>query len=161
MKTTLLSLLAIGAILTACNTKTAQESTGEATTTATDTATVAAPPVATPSCYAYTANKDTVTLRLTADGSAVTGELAYKLSGKDKNTGTIQGEMKGDTLLADYTFMSEGTESVRQVAFLRGGDTFTEGYAAARQEGSRMVFEKTGDLKFNGNMALEKVACPE
>ena len=158
MKTTLLSLLAIGTILTACNTKTAQESAGE---TAADTATVAAPPVATASCYAYTANKDTITLRLTVTGAAVTGELAYKLFEKDKNTGTIQGGMKGDTLLADYTFMSEGTESVRQVAFLRGGDTFTEGYAAVRQEGSRMVFEKTGDLKFNGNMALKKVSCPE
>ena len=158
MKTTLLSLLAIGTILTACNTKTAQESAGE---TAADTATVAAPPVATASCYAYTANKDTITLRLTANKNAVTGEFAYKLFEKDKNTGTIQGGMKGDTLLADYTFMSEGTESVRQVAFLRGGDTFTEGYAAVRQEGSRMVFEKTGDLKFNGNTALKKVSCPE
>ena len=161
MKTTLLSLPAIGTILTACNTKTAQESAGE---TAADTATVAAPPVATASCYAYTANtanKDTITLRLTANKNAVTGEFAYKLFEKDKNTGTIQGGMKGDTLLADYTFMSEGTESVRQVAFLRGGDTFTEGYAAVRQEGSRMVFEKTGDLKFNGNTALKKVSCPE
>ena len=158
MKTALLSLPAIGTILTACNTKTAQESAGE---TAADTATVAAPPVATASCYAYTANKDTITLRLTVTGAAVTGELAYKLFEKDKNTGTIQGGMKGDTLLADYTFMSEGTESVRQVAFLRGGDTFTEGYAAVRQEGSRMVFEKTGDLKFNGNTALKKVSCPE
>jgi len=56
---------------------------------------------------------DTIRLNLTQQGTDVSGPLAYLLTEKDSNTGTLSGQMRGDTLIADYTFQSEGEESVR------------------------------------------------
>ena len=109
-------------------------------------------------CYGYTTAKDTVTLHIMNMGSTVTGDAVFKYAGKDKNTGTLNGEMKGDTLMASYKFMSEGTESVRQVAFLKNGDSFTEGYGASEEKAGGMVFKNTGALKFTGT-ALVKMDC--
>ena len=68
-------------------------------------------------CYSYAANNDTIEMKLIHVGKSITGTLVYKLYEKDKNSGTIQGSMRGDLLVADYTFMSEGVISLRQVVF--------------------------------------------
>lgn len=111
------------------------------------------------SCYAYRSAADTVLLTLTTTGSTVTGNLIYAYSEKDKNTGTISGVMRGDTLLADYTFMSEGTSSVRQVAFLKQNDGFVEGYGNSKMDDGKMVFENLSEVKFSSTMALQKEPC--
>jgi hypothetical protein len=65
-------------------------------------------------CYSGSIKKDTILMNLTIKGNEVTnGKLSYKFYEKDKNQGTLVGELKGDTLFADYTFMSEGVSSVR------------------------------------------------
>lgn len=110
-------------------------------------------------CYAYHSANDTIMLTLIAAEANVSGNLVYAYSGKDKNSGTLNGIMKGDTLLADYTFMSEGKSSVRQVAFLRKGDGFVEGYGDLKMEGDKMLFRNTGALKFSSTMALQKRPC--
>lgn len=73
-------------------------------------------------CYQYAANKDTIRLHVNRTGEKVSGTLLYSLYEKDRNQGTIAGTLKGDLLLADYTFQSEGMTSVRQVAFKRKGN---------------------------------------
>ena len=109
-------------------------------------------------CYGYTNAKDTVMLHIMNTGNNVTGDAEFKYAGKDKNTGTLTGEMKGDTLLANYKFMSEGKESTRQVAFLKKGESFNEGYGASIEKAGSMVFKNTGALKFTGT-ALVKIDC--
>ncbi len=71
------------------------------------------------SCFVYTSAKDTVNLNLQSSGNIVTGNIAYNYFEKDKNTVTIEGTLKGDTLFAEYKFMSEGMESIREVVFLK------------------------------------------
>ena len=83
---------------------------------------------ATRQCYASTLNKDSALLVLNFKGNIVEGSMDYKINGKDKNKGSLNGEMKGDTIFVDYKFLSEGVESVRQVAFLKMDSTLTEGY---------------------------------
>ena len=80
--------------------------------------------------------------------------------GKDKNDGTIMGSMHGDTLIAHYKFMSEGKQSVRQIAFLRRGNAFVEGYGDMEQKGDSMIFSRSDSLSFNGTIVLEQVPCP-
>lgn len=80
-------------------------------------------------CYSNINGKDTVYLKIEKFPNVVTGKLVYKLYEKDSNTGTIDGILKGDTLIADYTFMSEGQQSVRQVAFIITDSLATEGYS--------------------------------
>lgn len=114
-----------------------------------------------PQCYALMTKSDTVRLSLTQTGNAVTGDLLYQLSGKDRNTGMIHGTMHGDTLLADYNFQSEGVESVREVAFLAKEGGFVEGYGPVQEQKGKMVFTPNTSQTFDSKMALVKVACKE
>ncbi|MEX2592226.1 MAG: hypothetical protein WD426_05595 [Anditalea sp.] len=82
----------------------------------------------TSSCYLYATDRDTVFLELNPPvNGKVTGELNYLFYERDGNVGHIEGEIQGDTLLANYTFVSEGMTSVREVAFLLGGNQVMEG----------------------------------
>jgi hypothetical protein len=99
-------------------------------------------------CYTYIKNRDTVALTMRQVGTAITGRLTYKLFEKDKNEGRVVGKMKGDTLLLDYTFASEGTTSQRPVAFLKQEDKLIEGFGPA----------ETRKYDTNG-IVLEKIAC--
>jgi hypothetical protein len=104
------------------------------------------------SCYSYTSGKDTVALHLTMHGNAISGDLIYNFYEKDRNTGTISGSMHGDTLIADYTFMSEGMESVRKVAFLKTGANLLEGHSMADQSG---VMDYTHSYDFDNGIMLK------
>jgi len=110
------------------------------------------------SCYAYQEGRDTVYMQLDTDGKNAKGELSYSLFEKDSNKGTFNGEFIGDTLIADYSFESEGTRSIRQVAFLREGERLVEGYGESIEQNGRMVFKNLQDLRF-GSLMLTKVEC--
>ncbi len=112
-------------------------------------------------CYASVMGPDTMLLSLKTMGEEVTGSLTYNFYEKDDNQGTLRGEMRGDTLLADYTFQSEGTESIRQVAFLKRGEGFVEGYGDIEDQGGKMVFKNAASLDFNSGTSFAKVPCTE
>ncbi|MFT3702360.1 MAG: hypothetical protein QM802_08325 [Agriterribacter sp.] len=108
-------------------------------------------------CYAYINNKDSILLHVDIKDNLVTGELSYDFYEKDKNTGTIQGEMKGDTLLADYSFVSEGVSSVREVVFLKKEHTFLEGHGDAEQVDNKLIFTNRSTLHFS--TVLKETGC--
>jgi len=116
-------------------------------------------PVAEQTCYAYIKGKDTAELTLITTGIVSTGELKYKWFEKDRNTGTIEGEMHGDTLIAAYTFNSEGQKSVRQVAFLKKGNQLLEGFGEVEEKDGQTRFKDLKKLDFGPSMVFEKVAC--
>ena len=111
------------------------------------------------SCYSYTGNSDTIILKLLYVGQSITGSLIYNLNGKDKNVGTIQGGMKGDILIADYNFGSEGVSSTRQVAFKKVDDKFIEGYGDIISNDNKTFFRNTDSLHFNENLKLMEIDC--
>jgi len=143
------SLFAVSlALLAACHeqsTQTTQES--------------AAPAPTGPQCYAHTSATDTIRLMLQTTQPAATGQLTYHYFEKDRNRGTISGTMHGDTLLADYTFQSEGTTSVRQVAFLRRDIGFIEGFGPVAERSGKTVFTRPHALTFDAKYTLIPVAC--
>lgn len=110
-------------------------------------------------CYVYISSKDTVSLNLVLNGDTVNGVLSYKFYEKDANRGTISGSFKGDTLVADYTFNSEGTESVRQVVFLKTATGFQEGFGEAVDVSGKSVFRDIKTLKFSEGLKLLKTDC--
>ncbi len=113
-----------------------------------------------PQCYAHTSATDTIRLTLQTTQPTVTGQLAYRYFEKDRNQGTIRGTMRGDTLLADYTFQSEGTTSVRQVAFLRRDIGFVEGFGPVAERQGKMVFTQPSTLHYDAKYTLLPVPCP-
>jgi len=114
-----------------------------------------------PQCYAHLTATDTIRLTLQTTQPTVTGQLTYHYFEKDRNRGTLSGAMHGDTLLADYTFQSEGTTSVRQVAFLRRDIGFIEGFGPVAERGDKTVFTQPHALTFDAKYTLLPVACPK
>ncbi len=110
-------------------------------------------------CYTYTSNKDTASLMTISSGPIVTGELHYRLFEKDNNMGVIKGEMRGDTLIADYTFGSEGMQSIRQVAFLKKDGKFLEGFGEVIEKDGKMIFKALSALTFGNSIEFTKVNC--
>ena len=110
-------------------------------------------------CYVFTSEKDSIFMDLNSKGNLITGNLIYKFFEKDQNKGTLQGTIKGDTLIANYEFISEGFKSVREVAFLKKGNNFVEGHGDMTEKNGKMIFKNTRILNFNSNIILKPVQC--
>lgn len=150
---TAISILAIS-----CNTQHQQEAAKESTA---DTSKPIENKVMIPSstCYESISDKDTVRLKVEVFAHVITGMLSYHLYEKDRNDGDIEAQFKGDTLVADYSFMSEGKRSVRQVAFLIKDSTATEGYGEMEEKEGKMLFKDINKLDFGKGIVLKKSAC--
>src|SRR5690349_15219663 len=91
-------------------------------------------------CYTYLQNNDTIHLNIIMSDKTFTGHMLYQLKEKDRNDGTLQGTINGDTLIADYTFSSEGMLSMRQVAFLKVQNNLEEGFGELKLDNNQWVF---------------------
>ena len=148
--------LYVGFLLSGCNNNSAktvgnpgvQDEPGKSATAAQSTV-----------CYILENGKDTVSLKMHINNNQVSGDLLYHYFEKDRNTGTIKGEMKGDTLFAKYTFMSEGKESRRDIVFLKNGDELTEGYANLNPTTGEPDFTDHSAIKFDNKFVLKKSGC--
>ncbi|MBZ4044742.1 hypothetical protein [Flavobacterium hibisci] len=113
-------------------------------------------------CYTWNSNGSVIEMSFNVNShQEVNGKLSYNLAGKDRNEGTIIGNMVGDTLIADYTFNSEGVSSVRQVVFLQKDGTFIEGYGETVTANDKVSFKDKKKLKFDSKNTLTKVDCTE
>jgi hypothetical protein len=112
-------------------------------------------------CYEKISNQDTFRLRVEAFEGRVTGTLAYLFHEKDSNMGDYEGRMYGDTLIADYIFTSEGSTSVRQVAFRINGQTATEGYGEMKEQDGKMSFSDWRTLAYGQGVIMSRHNCPE
>ena len=145
-------------LLTACNNKSKQSTEAEATSDSSKSEVrIQVPDVF---CYSHIAGKDTIYLRIEKFPNVVTGNLSYKFQEKDSNKGTIDGVLKGDTLIADYTFMSESKSSVRQVIFLMKDSVATEGYGPMEERNGKMIFKNSSTVDFSKGIRLKKYPCP-
>jgi hypothetical protein len=112
-------------------------------------------------CYEYAGARDTVRMNIVEQDKAVNGSLAYEYFEKDKNSGIVEGVVKGDTLVLNYTFMSEGTNSKRQVVFLKKGDALVEGYGDTFEKDGAVLYKDLKKLKFDEKFPLKKTDCKE
>ena len=151
MKHSFLLLLSSILILSACNNNAEQPS---ATTEAKDTSKQEEVKIQVPNtvCYLNVTGKDSIFLKTEILPNVVTGTLKYKFFEKDNNNGEIDGTLHGDTLIADYKFMSEGVQSIRKVMFLITGNTATEIYESGELKDGKPVYKKSTEL--------QKLPCP-
>ncbi|GAA4442453.1 hypothetical protein GCM10023091_29330 [Ravibacter arvi] len=157
MKT--ISIISLLLVAVACN-NTRQTAADDTATVDGDTtrATIQVPETG---CYANTFGSDTVQLKVEVFPNVVTGTLSYNFFEKDRNSGEIEGRLMGDTLLADYNFMSEGKRSVRQVVFLIRDGAAIEGYGASEEKDGKMVFKDLKQIDFSKGIKLAEVSCVE
>jgi hypothetical protein len=110
-------------------------------------------------CYSYIRNNDTIILKTIDVNGFMTGTLEYYLYQKDKNGGTIQGRLKDGILIADYTFISEGVQSVRQVAFKQSGTSFIQGFGETTDDNGKIIFRSIDSLNFDNPVILKETEC--
>lgn len=109
-------------------------------------------------CYSMIQQKDTVTLRINVSDSNVSGRLQYKWHEKDHNDGVIKGTLRNNRIVANYTFQSEGMNSVREVIFAIREDSLFEGYGEIVVKSDTARFANPSELTFMKNPFI-KVDC--
>jgi len=110
-------------------------------------------------CYIYTKNRDTAKLKINTENDELTGDLSYNLFEKDSNKGTISGEIKGDTILAEYIFDSEGMRSTREIVFLKRDGKLYEGFGEVEEKNGKTVFKNRAKLKFGDAIVFSLTNC--
>ena len=108
-------------------------------------------------CYAFVQQKDTIALEIDQDGAKVSGNLHFKNYEKDSSHGPVEGEYAGDTLKLEYTFQSEGMTSVREVRFLKSGNSLLMGIGDMDDKDGKLSFTK--DVKYDKTLVLVKTNC--
>jgi hypothetical protein len=111
------------------------------------------------SCYSYITKADTILLNIVRKGDEISGTLVYSLDGKDRNTGTLHGSMKADILIANYSFMSEGIRSVRQVAFRFKDGSAVEGFKEGSPGDTAAYISDINNVNFNNPVKLSATDC--
>lgn len=110
-------------------------------------------------CYGYNANGTSISFRITRVDPVVQGTLIYNWAEKDRNSGSFKGTLEGNTILGSYTFLAEGKQSIREVAFKIEKGKLIEGFGAIKNVGGVATFENTTTLTYDGSIVLEKDAC--
>ncbi|KDN55957.1 hypothetical protein [Flavobacterium seoulense] len=112
-------------------------------------------------CYQAVIEKDTITLSVDVNSvNEFTGELNYSYFEKDKSFGTILGNVKGDTIFADYKFESEGVTSIRELVFLKkDANSYVEGHGEMIDANGKMTFKDKKKIKFDSNVVFNKIDC--
>lgn len=108
-------------------------------------------------CYSYDANNNLIHLEITNLENGVIGKLTYALNEKDRNSGTFNGQLIEDKLIGEYTFLSEGVQSTREVAFMIKDNQLIEGFGELNETGTAFVDKST--IKYNSTMPLSKTDC--
>ncbi|MBC9929728.1 hypothetical protein [Chitinophaga qingshengii] len=110
-------------------------------------------------CFLRTTGKDSISLQLHIQDSSVTGDLSYRYFEKDKNNGTLSGSIHNHIIRAQYTFMSEGTQSIRPVVFRLQDDKAYEAVPdSINPEGIPVFPGEEAALKFDTTPLL-KIPC--
>ncbi len=110
-------------------------------------------------CFQYFGEKDTVRLMTLTIGTKVTGTLDYAIFEKDKNSGFIKGEIRENLMIAEYTFMSEGDSSKRQVVFQKTDEGWKEGYGEMKTVDDIPVQVNIDSLDFSHQISLAPIPC--
>ncbi|WP_313258888.1 hypothetical protein [Sphingobacterium sp.] len=106
--------------------------------------------------YVFDENGDTILLDLKSQNDSLIGPLSYNFQEKDKNHGEFRGVIKDSLLVGEYSFMSEGVNSVRETVFGIVPEGLIEGFGDVEEIDSKFVFKNMDSLRFDHGMILRK-----
>lgn len=124
-----------------------------------DTIKTNAKPMVLNGCYEMVFKHDSAQLNLTVQDTTVSGQLTYNLYQKDKNTGTIRGVLRDTIIDADYTFQSEGMQSVREVIFKIKNNTLVQAFGDLTEKDGKIIFTDKTKLQFQDSNPFIKTDC--
>lgn len=108
-------------------------------------------------CYVATLGKDVYSLKIASqDGEKVAGTLVFKNFEKDSSYGTFVGTYRDGILLGDYSFNSEGMDSVIETMFKRIGTDFRRGFGEMDSSGTN--FRDLNTVTYDPNQTFKSVS---
>lgn len=117
-------------------------------------------------CYKALYEKDTVELKInTLQRGKISGEMEMKFLDMPIKTGTIAGELRGDTLFADYSFIQGTNDKVtfkNPIAILKRGEELILGNGQIETYLGASYFAKGKPIDFdNVKFKFTSVDCIE
>jgi len=111
-------------------------------------------------CYVSKLAQDVYTLKITGQKDGMfTGSLSFNNSEKDSSSGIYVGTYSDGILLGDYSFTSEGMNSVVDVIFKKEGNNFVRGYGEMNADGTRLA--DASKVTYDPNQTFVPTAnCP-
>lgn len=113
-------------------------------------------------CYRGIHQQDTAALELHLSGTQVSGNLSINYAGRGRDAGNLKGQLKGDTLYADYGYQSNGINIWYRdpVALLRRGNQLLMGDGMMVTSWGRKYFNKAYPIDYARPLfILEPCAC--
>lgn len=110
-------------------------------------------------CYEFIQKKDTISLSYAINGATVNGDLSFDNHEKDSSHGKVEGRFAGDTLKLSYAFESEGSTSIRDVYFIKSGNSLLMGFGDMEEKAGQQVFKNPKGVKYDKTVVLVKTEC--
>ncbi|TDQ30184.1 hypothetical protein [Tenacibaculum caenipelagi] len=108
-------------------------------------------------CYEYNKDENLISIEIIEIDDTIKGTIEYALAEKDANIGTFIGILNNDKLIGTYTFISEGTESAREIAFMVKDNQLIEGFGELNETGN--AFKDKNNISYTSTMPLTKIDC--
>ncbi len=114
-------------------------------------------------CYKAIYEKDTINLKInTLKNNKVSGDMVMKFADMPVKDGKIAGEMRGDTLFADYTFALGANTFKNPIAILKRGEELILGNGQIETYLGASYFAKGKPIDFdNVKFKFTAVDCVE
>jgi hypothetical protein len=111
-------------------------------------------------CYVSRTDKNVYTLNIQSQNdSSFSGTMHYDNFQFDDSSGTYNGSYKNEILLGDYSFTSEGMDSVRELTFKKTGEDFVQGFGDYITVGDRQVFSGPSGIVWDPAYTYVKSPC--
>jgi nucleoid-associated protein YgaU len=99
-------------------------------------------------CYAFTFKKDVTAVQITTEGDKVTGYMNWSPDQKDGGHGFLVGTKTGNMIVADWTYMIEGSKNTEQIAFKIDGDKLVRAQGELIEKGHKLVIKDMAKAKY-------------
>lgn len=147
-------------LIIACSNQTAEPATDSTVhANATDTIVTDATPMVIEGCYEMTMKRDTATMQLSVRDTLITGKLNYRFYKKDWAEGFLNGVIRNDLIIADYTFNSEGMTTLREVIFRIHDNALWQGVGDLTEKNGKVVYLNRDNIQYNSIYPFVKVDC--
>lgn len=111
-------------------------------------------------CYILQQDKNVYTLALQAqNGPSVAGTMHYDNFQFDDSSGVFVGNYENSILLGNYSFSSEGMNSVRQLIWKRSGNDFVEGSGDYTTVANKQIFVNPNSVTWNKDRTFVQSPC--
>lgn len=112
------------------------------------------------SCYLGISGKDSVFVILDDNLGTFIGKMHYKNFEKDSSSGDVIGTKNGDTIKLNYSFISEGVNSEREIYFLKKDGNLVEGIGEQVSERNKNLYANSSKINYEG-LVLKPANCED